>query len=166
MVRDTFGRAPFAMKSIKKILVPLDLSPASEPVLETARLLADAFTASLHLLYVISCPLVAPDSVERDRADACARLDERCTWADRRLRHATVACAVGIPASEIARYAAENSIDLIVMGTHQHGTAHQMATASIAEAVIRSTPCAVVTVKGGPASDTMSDYAAASAAIV
>jgi nucleotide-binding universal stress UspA family protein len=133
-------------------------------VLETARLLADAFTASLHLLHVISCPLVAPESVERDRADACAGLNERITWADRRLRHATVACAVGIPASEIARYAAENGIDLVVIGTHPHGTPHQMATASIAEAVIRSTPCAVVTVKGEPETGQSADYVAVSRA--
>lgn len=96
------------MSSIKKILVPLDLSSAPEPVLETARLLADAFTASLHLLHVISCPLVASESAERERADACARLDQLCTWPDRHFRHATVASAVGIPASEIVRHAAEN----------------------------------------------------------
>jgi nucleotide-binding universal stress UspA family protein len=135
-------------------------------VLETARLFADAFTASLHLLHVNGGPLVASEPVDPHGANGCARLDERRTWADRHLRHATVACTAGMPASEITRYAADNGIDLIVMGTHQHGPGPQGATAGTAEAVIRSTPCAVVTVKAEPAADKMPDYAAVHAGSV
>jgi nucleotide-binding universal stress UspA family protein len=136
------------MITIKKILVPVDFSETSGEVLDFARILADACGASLHLLHVIGCALVQPESVTQERCDACSRLDALLDRIDRDSRHATTSCEVGTPAHEIVRYAADNAVDLIVMGTHSHGPMFQMATGSIAAAVIGSAPCAVLAVKG------------------
>lgn len=54
------------MIAVKKILVPVDFSDTSKPVLEFGRLLADACDASLHLLYVIGDPLAAPQTIDRE----------------------------------------------------------------------------------------------------
>jgi nucleotide-binding universal stress UspA family protein len=135
------------MVAVKKILVALDFSETSKSVLEFGRMLADACGASLHLLHIIRYPLAAPETVDREQRDGCSRLDALLDPIDRDSRHATTWCEVGTPAHEIVRYADENAIDLIVMGTHSHGPTFRMATGSIADSVVGSAPCAVLTVK-------------------
>ena len=135
------------MVSVNKILVPIDFSDASARALDFGRMLADACGASLHLLNLIGYPLAKPESESQERNDGRKRLEALLNRADRDNRHATTSCQVGTPALEIARYAAENGIDLIVMGTHSHGPTFQMITGSIAEAVVGMAPCAVLAVK-------------------
>lgn len=139
------------MIAVKNILVPLDLSDASAPVLEFARTLADTFGATLHLLHVIGYPLASPQTMSLEQSDACGRLEVLLDAADRSRRHATASCAVGTPAQEIVRYAAGHAVDLIVMGTHRHGPTFRMVTGSIAQSVIGMAPCAVLAVKEAPA---------------
>lgn len=58
---------------------------------------------------------------------------------------------VGSPYAEIIQYAAEHHIDLIVMGTHGRGAVGHLLLGSVAERVVRSAPCAAVTVRQGAA---------------
>ena len=52
----------------------------------------------------------------------------------------------GVPFLEIIRYAKELEIDLIVLGTHgRTGLAHVLL-GSVAERVVRKSPCPVLTV--------------------
>ena len=53
----------------------------------------------------------------------------------------------GKPAPEIVRYAAENGIDLIVIGTQGKRGLERLLLGSVAESVIRSAPCRVLVVK-------------------
>jgi nucleotide-binding universal stress UspA family protein len=53
----------------------------------------------------------------------------------------------GSPAAEIVKYAAEADIDLIVMGTHGRGFVAHVVMGSVAEKVVRSAPCPVLTVR-------------------
>jgi nucleotide-binding universal stress UspA family protein len=142
------------MNAVTHILVAIDFGASSNRVLEYGRMLADACGASLHLLHVIQHPLEDSGEMARAREDACERLGALLDATDRERRRATVWCEAGTPAHEIARHAARHGIDLVVMGTHPHGPSFQMATGSIAEAVIGAVPCAVLTVKaaGPPAS--------------
>ena len=51
------------------------------------------------------------------------------------------------PADEIVKYAQEENIDLIVMGTHgRPGLAH-LLMGSVAEKVVRTAPCPVLTLR-------------------
>ena len=53
----------------------------------------------------------------------------------------------GAPFLEIIRYAKENDVDLIVLGTHgRSGLAHVLL-GSVAERVVRKSPCPVLTVR-------------------
>jgi universal stress protein A len=135
------------MVTIKKILVPLDFSDASQQVLAFGRMLADACDASIHLLHIISPVLLPASIMDEKRRDAVRRLNALLNASERQ-RHATVFCDVGTPAHEIVRYAADHAIDLIVMGTHWHGPTFHMATGSIAESVLGMAPCAVLALKG------------------
>ena len=61
----------------------------------------------------------------------------------------TVETAVleGKPDVEIVRYAEEKGIDLIVIGTHAKRGFERLLLGSVAEQVLRSTPCRVLVVK-------------------
>jgi universal stress protein A len=54
---------------------------------------------------------------------------------------------VGSPFQEIVRYAVEQAIDLIVIGTHGRGPIGHMLLGSVAEKVVRKAPCPVLTVR-------------------
>jgi len=53
----------------------------------------------------------------------------------------------GAPAAEVVRYAQEAEIDLIVMGTHGRGFVGHVVMGSVAEKVVRTAPCPVLTVR-------------------
>lgn len=146
------------MVAFKKILVPLDLGPASAGVLDVARMLADKCDSSLHLMHVTGCRLDQPQGTSIQQ-DVCQRLEALLDSTDRGARRATVSCQIGTPALEITRLAAEGGIDLIVMGTHRHAPTFQMMTGSVAESVVAEAPCAVLVVKcpGAPLSDAIFD---------
>ena len=54
---------------------------------------------------------------------------------------------VGEPGPEIAGYAAKNAIDLIVMGSHGHGTLRTLALGSTTDQVMRAATQPVLVVK-------------------
>lgn len=53
----------------------------------------------------------------------------------------------GDPAREICRYARTHSIDLLVLGTHGRTGLSQLLIGSVAERVVRVSPCPVLTVR-------------------
>jgi nucleotide-binding universal stress UspA family protein len=52
-----------------------------------------------------------------------------------------------VPASEMVRYAHEQSIDLIVVGTHGRGPVRRAFLGSVADRVLREAPCPVLIVR-------------------
>lgn len=54
----------------------------------------------------------------------------------------------GVPFEEIVRAAAEESADLIVMGTHGRRGLNRLLLGSVADRVIRLAACPVLTVRG------------------
>jgi nucleotide-binding universal stress UspA family protein len=58
----------------------------------------------------------------------------------------------GEPVEEILRVARERHCDLIVMGTHGRTGLSRLLMGSVAEAVVRTASCPVVTIKGPPLS--------------
>ena len=143
------------------ILVPTDFSGPSDAALEYARVLAAKFGATLHLLHVLEMsfvagPLVGPFIDERPAVqarlfeDASIRLEHRARTANAEfpVRSEIVG---GTGARAIVDYARERGMDLIVMGTHgRTGMAH-LLMGSVAERVVRSASCPVLTVRDAPA---------------
>jgi nucleotide-binding universal stress UspA family protein len=148
-----------AMKlTIKRILVPTDFSQTSDAALDFARAIAETLGASLHLLHVFEDPFVsgafaaetyapmAPATRAALIDDATARLGHRLPDADRARFRGTTEIVTGLAASSIVDYARERQIDLIVMGTHgRTGVAH-LLLGSVAERVVRTADCPVLTV--------------------
>lgn len=147
------------MLSIANVLVATDFSDSSASALAYGRELAGRFGARLHVLHAIDiAPLEfvetdallsgMPDlraEMETDAENALARL---VTDEDRRLLNAaTVIARHRLPAEAIVEYAAEHAVDLIIVGTHaRRGVAHFLL-GSVAEKVIRTAPCPVLTVR-------------------
>jgi nucleotide-binding universal stress UspA family protein len=81
-------------------------------------------------------------------SEARARLDALVTDDDRRTLQARgVALTDQSPASAIVDYAAENAIDVIVMGTHGRGRVGRWLLGSVADRVVRTAPCPVLVVR-------------------
>jgi nucleotide-binding universal stress UspA family protein len=143
-----------------RILVPTDFSGPSNAALEYARLLAARFGGSLHLLHVVEdsvfggpfspVPEVAigeqsPEGRAAMLKKALARLDELVTPADRARFRMTTEVIVGKAADTIARHADVNGFDVIVMGTHGRTGITHMLFGSVAERVVRTAQCPVLT---------------------
>ncbi len=54
---------------------------------------------------------------------------------------------VGEPGKEIANFAAANGVDLIVMGSHGHGTLRTLAVGSVCDQVLRHTKVPVMIIR-------------------
>ena len=142
-----------------RILIPTDFSPPSEAALEYARILAAKFGSSLRILHVIDDPTASSDFVADGFApstedirtalleQARTRLDGLMNQVDRTRYHAHADAVLGMPAATIVEYAAATHAGLIVMGTHgRTGLAH-LLMGSVAEQVVRTAPCPVLTVR-------------------
>ena len=135
---------------LKQILVATDYSDPSEAALEYGRELARTFGASLHLLHVMENLFLRP--VPGDpyvlKAAAQRHLGERLTDHDHAELHAVAAIETSDnPSDAIVRYAKAHAVDLIVMGTHGRGAMAQLFVGSVAERVVRTAPCPVLTVR-------------------
>ena len=132
-----------------KILCPVDFSDATSSVNEYASILAKSTGASITYLFV-SVPEVAMSTFgvsvpAEDHANSMQYLLEVVpTIPDIESEHVLL---FGTPASEIIDYANGNEIDLIVMGTHGRTGLTRLLMGSVAEAVVRSSECPVLTLK-------------------
>jgi nucleotide-binding universal stress UspA family protein len=146
------------MLALKTVLVPTDFSDASESALRYGRAMAEAFSASLHVVhvmedllahawaaevYVSSMPQLR-DEIEKESRQ---RLETLLGEGDRSKFRAETALLAGNPFLEIIRYAKAHDVDLIVMGTHGRGPIAHMLLGSVAEKVVRKSPCPVLTVR-------------------
>jgi nucleotide-binding universal stress UspA family protein len=140
----------FIMMTVKRILVPTDFSEASDAALTYGIGVAQAFGAQLYLLHVpgetgvnfeADFPMVQFENATRERLETLVSKEEAT-----KLRPEYV-LRLGAPSEQIVRYAADRDIDLIVMGTHGRGGVAHMVMGSVAEKVVRTAPCPVLTVR-------------------
>jgi len=140
------------MISIVRILLPTDFSDCSEQARSYACEFAKRFDAELHLLHVVQ-PIALPGYIgpipQTISEPEEAAKKELAEWEHSSLEDAknvfrTV--RTGAPFVEIVRYAKEQNIDLIVMGTHGRSGFAQALMGSVAEKVVRKAACPVLTI--------------------
>lgn len=135
---------------MKNVLVAVNFDEASNVALRYARSLAKNFGARLHVLHVMENLFLRPMANDPRAIEAgmTRRLLETLSDADRtELNAVPVIRKSDAPAEEIVKYANAEQIDLIVMGTHgRPGMAH-LLMGSVAEKVVRSAPCPVLTLR-------------------
>jgi nucleotide-binding universal stress UspA family protein len=145
------------MVALKNILVATDFSEPSAVALAYGRDLARSYGARLHVLHVIEDVTIRYSSevgfalpeLQADLEQASSvDLERLITDEDRRALGVVTAIETGTNiASSIVDYAATNAIDLIVTGTHGRGAVSHLLMGSVAERVVRSAPCPVLTVR-------------------
>ena len=141
------------------ILHPTDFSPASRPAFTHALALARKEGAELLLVHVLATvmPLAGDgymspktyDDLQRSmRAQAQKQLDRLLAKAKAARVRARGVLYEGVAADAIARAARAKRAKLIVMGTHGRTGLRRLFMGSVAERVVGTAPCPVLTVRG------------------
>jgi nucleotide-binding universal stress UspA family protein/mono/diheme cytochrome c family protein len=141
---------------IKRILVPLDFSTNSTLALDYAYGLAEKFGAALHLVHVCEVPSMMTGSMDSYAIAYTGWSQQMGEEAERelekiraRLTGVPVSTEVlfGNPSRAIVTCAGVNAVDMIVMGTHGHGAMMHLVMGNVAERVVRTAECPVLTVR-------------------
>lgn len=141
-------------QTIRRILVPVDFSAASDVALAHAKEIAQTYGAEIDLLHVVEetaypstygiDPTHFPSQDVLDRAED--RLSEMARE-DIGYEHVTISATIGYAPTIILDYAEENDVDLVVIATHGRTGLDRVIMGSVAERVIRKAPIPVFAVK-------------------
>jgi len=140
--------------TIHRILCPTDFSEISRQALAHAVALARWYESEITLLYVaplasavsevayLPTPWLAPEMREKLYRDLHLFADSARQEGIR----VRVEVGEGVPALEILEAARSQAYDLIVVGTHARRRLESWVLGSVTEAILRSSPCPVLTV--------------------
>lgn len=145
---------------IKKILVPVDFSTHSLKALDYAVGFARTFGAELHILFVIEPVAYATPAdfyagmatqlgslITEQRRSATAQLAALQQQVARKGVRVKTALRSGIAYQEILDAARKLKVDLIIHATHGRTGLSHLLMGSVAERVVRSASCPVLTVR-------------------
>ncbi|MBI3757056.1 MAG: universal stress protein [Deltaproteobacteria bacterium] len=141
---------------IRKILVPFDFSEYSEKACSWAVAMAEKWRARILLLHVVPRPTYPPvligthfNAVDFE-AGLQAEAEERMRAFVEKTEHGRVPIDVrvliGEPSWDICKIAEEEAYDLVIMGSHGRTGLGHMLLGSVAERVVRLSPCPVLVV--------------------
>lgn len=145
------------MRSVQKILVPLDFSAQSAEALRYAADLARRYDATLTLAHVYQ--VVNYAAAEGFRLYTPEQLTSLLDELHQQLRAAEaearglgcerleLVTLQGDPFTELLAVARKDDFDMIVMGTHGRTGFKHALLGSIAEKLVRTAPCPVLTVR-------------------
>ena len=140
----------------KKILCPLDFSEFTDEIVNYAVNIAGKFGAVLHFLHVIPNlnyytpyeSFLTPENLialeNNIEAEVGRDFDKIMKKID---IPAKKIIKSGAPFVEIIDYVKAESIDLVVMGTHGRSGIEHILIGSVAEKVVRKSPCPVLTIR-------------------
>jgi nucleotide-binding universal stress UspA family protein len=139
---------------IRQILAPTDFSECSKQAVACAYELAQTFGAKLLLLHVVE-PLDYPMrsyphlvTIMRDYSERQAHVDlaQMVPKAQDVKVEVTRWVIVGPPYCKTVEVAEADKVDLIVMATHGRTGLSHLVMGSVAERVVRTAPCPVLTI--------------------
>ena len=146
---------------VQKILLPTDFSDCARAALTQAIFLAQQFDAELHLLHVVVLHADDPLNPSAHFPDIdeiyshlvkIAQSETKSLLADGRgqslrIREHQRRAVSAAPA--IVEFADEEEVDLIIMGAHGHRGLRRFFLGSVAEEVVRTASCPVLTTRQG-----------------
>ena len=147
------------MLQIKKILCPTDFGEHSYKALEMAKDMALKYSAELTVMHVVSEVLpsspepfvsLTPEDIERFdlevKASAEKKIDKIVEQVKQEGLEVNPVLARGTVAGEIVNFAEKNETDLLVIATHGRTGVSRFVFGSVAEKVIRISPCPVLVI--------------------
>jgi nucleotide-binding universal stress UspA family protein len=146
------------MINIKNVLVPTDFSDCAQSAYELALHIAKQFNAKLTVLHARVMFSDDPSTIPADYKDIKQSQEKIDRFLLDRLQKDTAKAVEGIfieqkvtrgysAAPAILEFIHESKIDLVVMGTHGHTGLSHFLLGSVAEQVVRYSPCPVVTLR-------------------
>jgi universal stress protein A len=147
------------MIKLERILFPYDFSDLSLHALTYAKSFAESYRAELHIIHVVdeayqywmavgpnSLPIGPPpeELVAASKQELEKFVQEHLAGSSLTIKATAL---IGRPFMEIIRYARDNKIDLIVLGTHGRSALKYALLGSVAEKVVRKAPCPVLTIR-------------------
>ncbi|HIJ89765.1 MAG: universal stress protein [Desulfobulbaceae bacterium] len=144
------------MNEIKKILVPVDFSENSQKILGTAADFAAKFKAELAVVFVVQSfddysgffvPHMPIIQLEEEMVKSAG--EKMKSFVAETLTSSvphTTAILSGDVVEEINRFAGAQNADLIVMGTHGYKGLDKILFGSVAEKIVKTAPCPVLTI--------------------
>jgi nucleotide-binding universal stress UspA family protein len=146
------------MIALESILVATDFGNAADAALLYGRELARAFDATLHVLHVADDVYarlggdayvgVLPDLQRDVESAAQQQLDALLIDNDQKpieVKKAVITSTA--TAAAVVQYARDMNVGLIIVGTHGRGVVAHMLMGSVAERIVRTAPCPVLTVR-------------------
>jgi len=142
---------------VERVLFPTDFSEGSFHALPYAVDMARNNNAKLYILHIIydiakatdsHIPHISADELYKELNEwAIKEIDTCCIEEVRSLPDVEKTVVKGIPYEEIIKFASDNEIDIIVMGTYGRAGFERFVFGSTAEKVVRRAPCPVLTVR-------------------
>ena len=143
------------MIHLRRLLVPTDFSDSARQALTYGLSFAREYKAELLLLHVVEIvpvgyasdlfPVPMATVFQELSGYARSELSKLAALAHERGLVTRELVAQGKPSAEIVRVAREETVDMIVLGTHGRGMLDKALFGSTTERVVRRAPCPVLT---------------------
>ena len=138
----------------RRLLIPVDFSPSSLEALEYGVQFARHVGAAVTILHALEPVAYGLDFT----LGSSLQWRTQKSYVEGRLEILRALCTsngvkaepvlkAGVPADSIRDYAGRERPDLVIMGTHGRRGISRMLSGSVAEAMLRLTPCPVLTVR-------------------
>jgi len=140
----------------KKVLYPIDFSEYTEEITSYAVSIAKKYDSELHLLHVIPNlnyftpyeSFLTPENLVAIERNIEKEIEKDFDKVVKKIDIPTKRIIrTGVTFVEIIDYIKEEGIDLVVMGTHGRSGIEHILIGSVAEKVVRKSPCPVLTIR-------------------
>ena len=137
---------------VNKVLVPVDFSENSKKILEAAGYFSGKCQAQLHVVFVVQSfddysgffvPHMPVAKFEEEMVQAAEEKMVNFLAGQKNIESKVL---VGDVAEEIIHHAEESAIDMIIMGTHGYKGIEKVLFGSVAEKVVKTASCPVLTI--------------------
>ncbi len=144
------------MKEFRKIMVPVDFSENSNTLLRDAADIAEKFGAELSVVFVVQSfedysgffvPHIPINQFEEELFRGATEKMEKFLAENLKTGipcHSKI--LQGDVAETLVEFATANDISLIIMGTHGYKGLEKVLFGSVAERVVKTAPCPVLTI--------------------
>ncbi len=149
------------MKKIKIVTAPIDFSENAQKIAEGAAYIAGTFKADLHFIYIVqnfedySGFIVPPVNLPNIEQEILKSAQERmelfvkenaALFADKGVGKTVSEVIIGDVGEEILNYSDKVGGNLIVMGTHGYKGLERIMFGSVADKVVKTSSCPVMTI--------------------
>ena len=140
-----------------KILVPIDFSEFTDDLVKYAAEIAQKFGSAIHLIHVIPNMDYFTPYESFMAAENMATVQKGVEVEVQRDLEEVAGKFGGVPVTKVVRtgvsfveiveYVKNQQIDLVIMATHGRGGLEHIIIGSVAEKVVRKSPCPVLTIR-------------------